>query len=117
MSRDDTYGVKLVLIQVQDGEEITCYEEHGLKLINIPGAWATLRANPKDGEQKGYGRARGEVTLDWLYRNYGPPQMKVETIPCVVIESLLKYADNRELTKLFGETLLKLLQEKFGKGE
>ena len=115
MSKDSTYGVKLVLIR--DGEETKWYEEHGLELINIPGAWATLRANPKDGEQKGYGRDKGEVALDWLYRNYCPRQMQMETIPGVVIESLLKYADNRELTILFGETLLKLLQEKFGKGE
>ena len=115
MSKESTLGVKLII--VEDGKEITWYEEHGLDLINIPGAWAMLRSEPKEGEKKGYGENRGNVALDWLHKNCGPEQMNVDTVPRVIIDSLLKYADNQELAKWFGTTLLKLLQEKFGEGQ
>ncbi|MFA5986431.1 MAG: hypothetical protein WC819_03725 [Parcubacteria group bacterium] len=103
-----------LLITNSDGSIFWDLQED-LDLINIPGAWAILRKNPRDGEKKGYGEDRGKVIIDWLYKNHGPKQMCVESVPRAVVESCLKYADNQELSKLFGRTLLQLLQEKFGK--
>lgn len=68
MSKKDVLKVKLVV--TEKGEETVMLEQE-LDLINIPGMWAMLRSNPKDGEKKGYGRNRLEVILDWLYKNYG----------------------------------------------
>ena len=108
--------LKVKLVVTENGNEITYLDEE-LKLINIPFAWSILRLNSADGEKKGHGQDRKEVIIDWLHKNHGPQQMMMETVPRVIVDSLLGCADNRELSKLFGKTLLKLLQEKFGKDE